>query len=1332
MRTVGGVVAPGMQNALDRYGSATFMRMHLDLNPWEFVDGEGRERLLRVTREPGPVIRAAPAAPPPAPPAPPAPRIASSGIRAAFRSSYYDGSWHELGGEEWSLADVSSDNSFGYGVLSAIAHVVRTETNHQRNLRLPSTVPRDPMDLVMHDTHVAPDEDEWLKEPIEMDDDDDEKFDWLTNLDVPEEEPDELVRFMSSVSAPAAPVIPPIDAEFNDSIMAAVGGWYRGPGFGPKPAKPPRPAPDWYMREDLTESDEDEDRAGAGQVTGILVSMRGTARIHRPHGEEEVKDWNVVVDLGRVGMDEEDEVDVRNMLEYALNEELKGYLESDPDVTVHLSGWKMEVNFALNRDEEEEEEERKKKEEEERKRAEEQKAREERWLARNPLVREEWVELPIAARMRAQEAEAAQAVRRAMAGGPPEQKKRLEDLRLLAEAAARRRRGWEPIPTAYDQRVEVLRRTAVASLARGRAMRVWEEAKERQRRQINLAPKRALTYAERLSALEMEEAGIRDRDFFDDLPPEYVRPSWAPPLPKKSKRGGRRGGCGTGGCIVEFGGMRYVSVKGGRGECGGRVVWVGVKKHLDRVPVKYHRPFLQYSRFESLSYKLTSRTRLSGEWSLAEMDQFVSACGGNFVCFSTNDVDKAIYGSSKLLSKFEVRVLLSEAESILSEEGGENHFYLCVSVISACSKCGESIGVGDIGPGRRHHCVVVCEQCGVKYYANSREHVCESVMRELTARAEKEEESKHAACQEGSMTSAFEHELRQEVEFILNAELNDDEVVKSWKEAINRGWSCCLLGDAGTGKSVLMGQMAMELIENGLVSGDELAVVCAEAVGVCQYAQLRQYGVHVSTLHSWMGSRSHCKKSNEVEVKQMEKKQPEVSDRLKRTRVLMIEEVSNLSLSLLSQLDMKLKVLRGSGASMGGMQVLVAGDFHQRLPVEGTEPLFMSRMYAEMGMKVFRLRQQKRVIDLTCSLNRLFLRAQLEMSRGVASVSTLKKLQELCYRNDQQHLLDPECVLLVCDNASVWELGVQQIRRFYPEDSIVLKTGVGEVRVQTSVYCDYQLYVAVGCSVMFTVNKYFKEYGCGNGSMGSVESIEEDTIVVRYGHKLVPVVRQSFPTCKYTQFGIRLAYARTIHKSQGATLERVALYLRTSLRESSSSDVALSYVGISRVRDIRKLTIVGLPLSQNHIVVSPVCVMYMQMCDKYLHIEVMERVSKEMGRGLSMYAFNNEAYVCQLGTRRKRAHDKLHTFWARGAVRPPYPLEIWNKRLFFDFETGPIFVDAAPGMQRRTEEPYSVYARYWKSQSVQVEFKERECSGVGCLSSFLEWVMDLGEEDIGE
>jgi ATP-dependent exoDNAse (exonuclease V) alpha subunit len=313
-----------------------------------------------------------------------------------------------------------------------------------------------------------------------------------------------------------------------------------------------------------------------------------------------------------------------------------------------------------------------------------------------------------------------------------------------------------------------------------------------------------------------------------------------------------------------------------------------------------------------------------------------------------------------------------------------------------------------------------------------------------------------------------------------------------------------------------------------------------------------------------------------------------------------------MDLKMLSIIDDRLRQIFPDRADQvfGGLNILLCGDFFQLPPVSG-RALFSRVVHGPEAIKGQSLYQS---FDRTVRLTQV-MRQQGEDEAAIRFRTALSELREsrlsqsswelLCTR--VQHKLAPaevasfqSALRLYFTNEEVREHNYRQLAATNrPVKRIVSKhTGRNALKASSEEADNLptELLLCIGAQVMLSTNLW-TENGLVNGSIGTVKDILWDAgqdpsvsmpsmLLVHfdeysgpdfplYGSKTIPIfpaVRQfefKGAACTRTQFPLRLAYAITVHKSQGLTLLRVALNI-----DRKEHCLGLTYVAISRVKTL--------------------------------------------------------------------------------------------------------------------------------------------------------------------
>ncbi|GFH45395.1 hypothetical protein CTEN210_01869 [Chaetoceros tenuissimus] len=410
--------------------------------------------------------------------------------------------------------------------------------------------------------------------------------------------------------------------------------------------------------------------------------------------------------------------------------------------------------------------------------------------------------------------------------------------------------------------------------------------------------------------------------------------------------------------------------------------------------------------------------------------------------------------------------------------------------------------------------------------------------------------------------------------------------------------NCFITGSAGTGKSYLLKYLVQELREQKNKNGETRKVGIAASTGVAAVI------VGGSTLHSFfgigIGGGSISSLLNKV------RKNKAALDRIDEIDALIIDEVSMMSSELLEKLDVITREVRRNGyyrdQPFGGIQIIAFGDFYQLPPVtkitrDNWEDrhlrgfCFESEVWKELGLhrNIIELQDVQRQEDED------FIKLLNKVRIGEVDTTDIHYLNSKCLISDHNPLPADGIVptRLYVLNRDVDEENITRLQDLDSPEIVckaverwreLVPTGTPpsvKKQMQESLRMELpdEVRLKVGAQVMLTRNKKMED-SLVNGSRGVVERFVDEG-----GEFLIPVVRfdngiiakiEPVESFRYNPSGeegclvrmqipLKLAWAVTVHKSQGSTLSRASLDL------SSSFEFGSCYTALSRVKSLEGL-----------------------------------------------------------------------------------------------------------------------------------------------------------------
>ncbi len=374
--------------------------------------------------------------------------------------------------------------------------------------------------------------------------------------------------------------------------------------------------------------------------------------------------------------------------------------------------------------------------------------------------------------------------------------------------------------------------------------------------------------------------------------------------------------------------------------------------------------------------------------------------------------------------------------------------------------------------------------------------------------------------------------------------------------------SVFLTGRAGTGKSTLLNYFRQNTIKKYIV------------LAPTGLAALQVGGM---TIHSFFGFPLRPLIKNDPEIRAWSRGHPRLRI-VKKMEALVIDEVSMVRADVMDAIDYSLRLNLNNNLPFGGKQVIMIGDIFQLPPVvKGNElrhddedpyysPYFFSSAVFHAAMpRVIELKKVYRQTDddFIYLLNRVRM--------GTAAMEDLEYLNGRCVETSSR---DEEFAITLTSVNALADLVNQQQLAAIPGTGFEFKAKVEGTFPQKIFPATAGLRLKKGAQVMMIRNDVEGKWV--NGSIGVIDELAADEIIVRFPdgsrRKVSPVTWEhkaytwdkANNTINFTvegtfvQYPLRLAWAITIHKSQGLTFDKVIIDLGRGAFAHGQLYVALS------------------------------------------------------------------------------------------------------------------------------------------------------------------------------
>lgn len=375
------------------------------------------------------------------------------------------------------------------------------------------------------------------------------------------------------------------------------------------------------------------------------------------------------------------------------------------------------------------------------------------------------------------------------------------------------------------------------------------------------------------------------------------------------------------------------------------------------------------------------------------------------------------------------------------------------------------------------------------------------------------------------------------------------------------GHTTFLTGAAGAGKSHVLREYILYLKKHGI----RYAVTASTGIASTH--------INGTTIHSWSGIGIKDKLTR-YDLDALEEKQ-NLYKRWNNTSVLIIDEISMLHATFIDMLDRVGKHMRRNDKSFGGIQIVFSGDFFQLPPV-------VKNGNSDESIFAFQSVAWKEARPVVCYLSEQFRHNDRELFSLLNAIrkgdvddshyEMLEKMTHVAHKGDH--------IKLYTHNENVDAINREEFLKIQKESHVYQMVTKGKAALVASLknncLADEVLELKVGAKVICIKNAQDRSYV--NGSMGKVVSFDNEgapSIELISGKKVTikadswKIEEDGKVKAEISQLPVKLAWAITVHKSQGMTLDRAEIDLSRAFASGQG------YVALSRLTSLKGLYLKG-------------------------------------------------------------------------------------------------------------------------------------------------------------
>ena len=395
-----------------------------------------------------------------------------------------------------------------------------------------------------------------------------------------------------------------------------------------------------------------------------------------------------------------------------------------------------------------------------------------------------------------------------------------------------------------------------------------------------------------------------------------------------------------------------------------------------------------------------------------------------------------------------------------------------------------------------------------------------------------------------------------------------------------------ITGKAGTGKTTFLHKIKNESLKRMvIVAPTGVAAINAKGVTIHSFFQM-PFG---PILPNQIANNNQQRKFSKTKI-----------DIIKSLDLIVIDEISMVRADLLDGIDQVLRRYKNRNQVFGGTQILMIGDLQQLAPVVKPNEWSLLRNHYET-MYFFSSKAYKEANVISIELKHIYSKKNedfitiLNEIRNDNLTQTSEKILNRRYNPDFSPIKEEGFITLTTHNKRANTINDSELNKL-KNKSYFFEAEVSGKFNENSYPNDEKLELKVGAQVMFIKNDSSPEKRYFNGKIGIITDISRENVTVQSPNEVDEIVteREEWSNINYSineetkeikedlvgsfsQIPLRLAWAITIHKSQGLTFDKAIIDAEASFAHGQT------YVALSRCTSLEGL-VLKTPISSNAII----------------------------------------------------------------------------------------------------------------------------------------------------